>query len=342
MPFEPIAIIGQACLYPGALNPQQLWDLTLNSRDVTSHPPHGYWRIDPDLATKKSSKEANDWSWCNRGGYVRGFESVFDPQGFALLAEEIGQFDPLVHWALHTAREALRDAKCFGNSGLQIGAIFGNLSYPSHAMNQYSESIWLDNLGPGFLNGQALELADVSRPNAINRFNSGLPAHILASALQLNAGAFALDAACASSLYAVKLACDQLHDRRADLMLAGGINRADDLIIHVGFCVLQAMSRSGQSRPFDQYADGLVPCEGAGFVVLKRLDDAVAADDQIVGIIRAVGLSNDGRGQGMLVPSRAGQVRAIRQAYKMSGLRPADISLVEGHATGTPVGDRVL
>jgi 3-oxoacyl-(acyl-carrier-protein) synthase/3-hydroxymyristoyl/3-hydroxydecanoyl-(acyl carrier protein) dehydratase len=323
------------------LNPQQLWDLTLNSRDVLSQPPHGYWRIDPDLVMTKSSKKANDRTWCNRGGYVRGFESIFDPQGFALLAEEIRQFDPLVHWVLHTAREALRDAKCLGNSGLQIGAILGNLSYPSHSLNQYSESIWLDNLGPGFLNGKALKLAGVSRPNAINRFSSGLPAHILARALSLSAGAFALDAACASSLYAVKLACDQLHEGRADLMLAGGINRADDLIIHIGFCLLQAMSRSGRSRPFDRYADGLVPCEGAGFIVLKRLEDALTAGDRILGIIRAVGLSNDGSGQGILVPSRAGQLRAIRRAYKMSGLRPADISLVEGHATGTRVGDRV-
>jgi acyl transferase domain-containing protein len=163
----------------------------------------------------------------------------------------------------------------------------------------------------------------------------------LARALELNVGAFALDAACASSLYAVKLACDKLHDRKADLILAGGVNRADDLIIHVGFCVLQAMSQSSRSRPFHRGADGLVPSEGAGFVALKRLDDAVAAGDTILGVIRAVGLSNDAKGHGLLVPSKEGQERAIRQAYEMSGLVPADISLVEAHATGTSVGDGV-
>ncbi len=341
MIFEPIAIIGEACLLPGALNPHDLWDLVVEGKDVLSRVPDDYWRTDPALVMADSPQTAQDQTWCDRGGYVRGFESVFDPHGFALPADEILEFDPLVHWILHTAREALKDSGYLGDPHLNAGAIFGNLSYPSHSMNQFSESIWLDDQGEDFLGGEARQLAGVSRPNAINRFMSGLPAHILARALDLNAGSFALDAACASSLYAIKLACDQLNDRRTDLMLAGGVNRADDLIIHIGFCVLQAMSRSGRSRPFHRDADGLVPAEGAGFVVLKRLDDAISAGDEIRGIIRAVGLSNDGRGQGLLVPSSEGQVRAIRKAYEISGLEPADISLVEGHATGTPVGDAV-
>ena len=93
---------------------------------------------------------------------------------------------------------------------------------------------------------------------------SGLPAHLVAQALGFGAGAFALDAACASSLYAIKLACDRLHDGRADLMLAGAVNRADDLFIHVGFSALAALSPTGQSRPFHRDADGLVPARGRG------------------------------------------------------------------------------
>ncbi len=340
MPFEPIAIIGQACLFPGALNPEQLWDLVLKTEDVLSEVPDGYWRIDPQMVMAASPQDASGRTWCNRGGYVREFETIFDPHGFLLPADEIMLFDPLVQWVLHTGREALKQAVCIGGARLKIGAIFGNLSYPSHSLNQFSESVWLAGLGPGFLNGRSHERAGPFAPGTINRFCSGLPAHILARALGLNAGAFALDAACASSLYAIKLACDQLHDRRADIMLAGGVNRADDLIIHIGFCLLQAMSRSSRSLPFTRDADGLVPSEGVGFVALKRLDDAVGAGDRILGVIRAVGLSNDGRGQGLLVPSEMGQELAIRQAYAMSGLTPADISLVEGHATGTPVGDR--
>ena len=151
----------------------------------------------------------------------------------------------------------------------------------------------------------------------------------------------ALDAACASSLYAIKLACDRLHDGNADLMLAGAVNAADDLCIHLGFSALNALSRTGQSRPFNANADGLVPAEGCGFVVLKRLSDAEANGDTIHGVLRGVGLSNDGRGRGMLVPSSGGQARAMSSALEMSGLAPGDISLLECHATGTRVGDGV-
>ncbi len=132
-----------------------------------------------------------------------------------------------------------------------------------------------------------------------------------------------------------------LHDRRADVALAGAVNAADDLFIHVGFTALQALSRSGRSRPFHREADGLLPAEGAGAVALKRLEDAQAAGDRIFGVIRGIGLSNDGRGRGLLAPSEEGQERAMRAAYAMAGLLPADISLLECHATGTAVGDAV-
>ena len=162
---------------------------------------------------------------------------------------------------------------------------------------------------------------------------------MLVQALCLERDAFALDAACASSLYAIRLACDRLAAGTADAMLAGAVCCADTLLIHQGFAALQALSRSGTSRPFGAQADGLLPAEGCAFVLLKRLRDAERDGDPIHGVIRAVGLSNDGRGSGLLVPSQAGQERAIRQAYERSAIDPADIAYVECHATGTLVGD---
>src|SRR5262249_9467035 len=156
------------------------------------------------------------------------------------------------------------------------GLVLGNLSFPTATMTRYAESVWLGAQGDGFAGGHAAARAGITRPHPRNRFSSGLPAHLAARALGLGAGAFALDAACASSLYAIKLAGDRLHDRTADVMVAGAVSATDDLLIHVGFCALGAMSRSGRSRPFHQDADGLVPAEGAGFVVLQRLGDAIA------------------------------------------------------------------
>jgi len=124
-------------------------------------------------------------------------------------------------------------------------------------------------------------------------------------------------------------------------MLAGAVNRADDLFIHQGFTALGALSPTGRSRPFHAEADGLIPAEGAALVALRRLEDARRDGDHILGVIRGIGLSNDGRGRGLLVPSQEGQVRALRAAYAAAELSPSEISLVECHATGTGVGDAV-
>ena len=268
---------------------------------------------------------------------MRGFEERFDPTGFTLPAEEIKALDPVFQWTLYGVREALRSARLaapLADDAPAIGLVLGNLSYPTAGLVQFAESTWF-----------AAQAEDVPRPPGAgvydprNRFSSGLPAHLAAQALNLRGDAFALDAACASSLYAIKLACDRLQDRRAEVMVAGAVNRTDDLFIHIGFCALQAMSRRGESRPFAADADGLVPAEGAAFVVLKRLDDAIAAGDEILGVIRGVGLSNDGNAGGFLSPAAAGQRRAMEAAYAMAGLAPGDISLLECHATGTAVGD---
>ncbi|MFT7580541.1 MAG: acyl transferase domain-containing protein/3-hydroxymyristoyl [Myxococcota bacterium] len=139
----------------------------------------------------------------------------------------------------------------------------------------------------------------------------------------------------------MKLACDKLHDGELDVALAGAVQAADDLFLHMGFCALGAYSLTGRSRPFNRDADGLVAAEGAGFVALKRLSDARRDGDVIHGVIRGVGLSNDGRGKSLLAPAQLGQQRAMVQAYSQAGLTPSDVSLLECHATGTAVGDRV-
>ncbi len=328
--FAPIAIVGRACVLPGALSPDALWELVRAGKDALSSAPEDCW----GLAKRRALGQGADRAWTDCGGYVSGFESVWDPHGFGIDAAAIGALDPLFHWVLHTSREALSDAgrleagRAKGDP-TRTGAILGNLSFPTASMARYAAGVWLE--GTPF----APETADAN-----NRFTSGLPVQLLSRALGVGGTRFALDAACASSLYAIALACDALHEGRADTMLAGAVNRADDLFIHVGFCALSAMSKSGRSRPFHADADGLVPGEGCGVVVLRRLEDALAEGERILGVIRGVGLSNDGRGRGLLAPNEDGQVRAIRAAYAQAGLDPArDIDFVECHATGTQVGD---
>lgn len=273
------------------------------------------------------SDTSGDRTWTDRGGYVRGFDERFDPSGFGMPVKEVLGLDPLFQWTLHVAREAMRDTK--GIDPQRTGAILGNLSFPPGEHARFAESVFFE--GTPF--------APSERPDPKNRFSSGLPALLLGKALGLKGPRFCLDAACASSLYAIALACQKLNDGEVDWMIAGAVNRADDLFIHVGFCALQAMSKTGQSRPFHAEADGLIPAEGCAMVTLRRLDDAVKDGDRILGVIRGVGLSNDGRGRGLLSPHEDGQVRAMRQAWDQAGLDPNDCAYVECHATGTKVGD---
>jgi len=165
----------------------------------------------------------------------------------------------------------------------RTGVFLANLSYPSAAKAAYAADIWTNG---------------TSARSPLSAFNSGLPVHLIARAIGATGPAFALDAACASSLYALEIACRKLQARQID---SASVNAADNLILHIGFEALKALSPSGQSRPFIHGADGLVPSEGAAAIVLKRLSDVTPADT-IHGVIRAIGLSNDGRRRGLLAP----------------------------------------
>jgi len=320
--FEPIAIVGRGCVVPGAADPDALVRLVFEKCcALSAPPPPGLWLVDADRVHGR----AVDGTATLIGGYVRDLDLDATVSDLALPERDLRPMDVSFHWALAAARQAV---ETIGHEPRQrharAGLILGNLSYPSRSLGLYSEAIWRGTT-PG--------------AKSCTRFVSGLPALLLARALGLGGPAFALDAACASSLYAVKLACDRLHDHDCDLVLAGGVNGTDDLFLHVGFTSLGALSPTGQSRPFHRDADGLVPSRGAAFVALERLSDARAAGHRVFGVIRAVSVANDGRSQGLLVPSREGQLRTMAAAYPLAGLTPADISLVECHATGTRRGD---
>lgn len=299
-----IAIVGRGCVVPGALDPDEFWENVASGRCSISPNANG------------------------SAGSVAGFETVFDAGGFAVARDQIEPLDPLFHWPLHAGRQALREAGFDGRPLPRAGLVLGNLSYPSAGLTRFAEQIWRDDPGG-------------APTDPRNRFSSGLPAQFAAEALGLGLGGFALDAACASALYAIKLGCDRLHDGAADLILAGAVTCPDRLLIREGFRALSAASPTGRSRPFHRGADGLVPGEGAVLVALMRLGDALRDGRPILGVIRGIGLSNDGRSGGLLAPAEAGQTRAMHLAYAEAGLPAESVSLVECHATGTAVGDAV-
>ena len=340
MSFTPIAIVGQGCVLPGALNVDALCSAVLAGRDLITTAPADAWPAAPETIAGPDGEafRSGDRPAPSRGGFVVGFDGMFDPDGFRIPAEDVMALDRSVQWLFDAARQAVREAGYDDLVGQKTAVVLGNNSYPTNSLADMANRVLIE---------APLGLATLPRPDTeagrrywANRFSSGRPAHLLAQALGGQGPAFCLDAACASSLYAVKLACDHLADRTANIALAGGFSGTDNIFLHLGFSEIAALSASGMSRPFNRHADGLLPAEGSAVLVLKRLDDAVRCGDRIHGVIRGIGLSNDGRRGGLLAPDRDGQITAMRRAYASAALDPAGISLLECHATGTPTGDR--
>ena len=327
--FEAIAIVGRGCVLPSCHSVDDLWKIVADGKVETSSASKDDWHVNQQrLLSDNAGVYELDKMWSNHGGYVRGFDEIFDANQFQLDNHLLDTLDPVFLWSLEAARQAM--AEVTSKTKLDnAGVILGNLSYPTRAHSKFAEEVWLKDMRG---EGQVKTAAE-------NRFMSGLPANIVAKGMGFGGSTLALDAACASGLYAIKIACDRLQSGKADVMLAGAVNAADPLFIHMGFCALNALSKTGKSQPFSQNADGLVPSEGAAFVALKRLEDARADGDKIYGVIRGVGLSNDGRSGGFLSPSTDGQVDCINKAYEMSSIQPDQVQFVECHATGTEAGD---
>ncbi len=330
----PIAIVGLGGLFPGA---PDLAAFARNNRekiDATREVPPGRWILDP--AEVYQSTFTPDKLYSLRGCFVEDF--VFNPTGLNLDPAVFQGLDPLYHMALHVGRQAFNDAVTANLDRGRVGVILAAIALPTDASSTITRRI----LGRAF-EEKILGRADDSplfdaNCSPLNSQVTSLPAALLADALGLGGGSYTLDAACASSLYAIKLACEELHAGRADAVLTGGVSRPECLYTQMGFSQLRALSPSGCCRPFEARGDGLVVGEGAGMMLLKRLDDARRDGDRIHAVIRGIGWSNDTAGS-LLAADSEGQLRAMRQAYAEAGWQPPDVDYIEGHGTGTPVGD---
>ncbi|MHB2019440.1 MAG: beta-ketoacyl synthase N-terminal-like domain-containing protein, partial [Candidatus Xenobia bacterium] len=314
---EPIAIVGLGAVYPRAASAAELWQNIVDRVDTIREVPPGRWAMEPAVGTGPDQVAGR------RGCFV---DDVPVPRhGWQFDDALIDQFDASTRLALAAGRMAWEDGETRGLDRDRVAVFLAAIALPTEGTSELTRA-WFDG-----------------HPETVAAWKSravSLPAAALARGLGLGGGTFTLDAACASSLYAVKLACDALQEGRADAMLAGGVSRADSLYTQIGFTALQALSPSGRCAPFDRSADGLVVGEGAGVVLLKRLRDAVSAGDRIYAVIEGVGLSNDVGGS-LLAPDVDGQVRAMRAAYQDAGCSPQDVDLIECHGTGTPTGDKV-
>ena len=327
---EPVAIVGFSGVFPGGRTLADFWGNVARGVDTSRPVPSGRWVLDPHTISG-SGPVAPDRVYTDRGCFIEEFQ--LDPVGLNLPAGWLKDLDPSFQLLLEAGRGALASARGKRADDSRTGIVLGNIALPTTAASALGRQI----LSPLLTEEVASGAPEVV---SLNRYVCGMPAGVLALALGLGGGTSTVDAACASSLYALKLACDELAAGRADAMLAGGLSRPDSLYTQMGFCQLRALARTGRCAPFDAEGSGLIVGEGAGVLVLKRLADALSDGDDIHAVIRGIGLSND-LGGNLLSPDSEGQLRALHQAYRQAGWSPEQVDLIECHATGTPVGDAV-
>ena len=270
-----VAVVGLGGVFPSAPDVTAFWNNILRGHDASREVPRERWPADP--------------AWFARNG--AGPDGVVSLR--ACLLDTIPQpqravpgLDDLSRLSLVAAEMAMADARGELGDRSRVATILASIALPTVESSRLSEEVFLATLA------QSLKPTPASMAPTVDphwRHVTGRPAEVVANALGLGGFTLTLDAACASSLYAVKLACDALTDGRVDAVLAGGANRADSLYTQAGFTALGALSPSGRCSPFDHKGDGLVVGEGAGFLLLKRLADAQEQGDRIYAVIRASG-----------------------------------------------------
>lgn len=314
-----VAVIGVACRYGGGDSPAALWrSLESGACSIREVPPER-WSVaryyDPDV--RVPGKTNSRW-----GGFLDDVDA-FDPLLFNLSGREAELMDPQQRLFLESCWTALEDAGYAGSSvsGMSCGVFAGAPAsdYATEAERTGSEADAQVMMG----NDAAILAARISY------------------LLNLRGPSIALNTACSSSLVAVHLACQAIEAGQCELALAGGVC----LFLGPSFYLSAAkggmLSPRGLCRPFDKGADGFVPGEGVGVVVLKDLEAAVRDGDNIRGVILATGTNQDGKTNGITAPSARSQTALEVSVYQRAGISPETISLLEAHGTGTPLGDPV-
>lgn len=347
-----IAIIGMACLFPGAPDLDTYWHNIISKVDAVTDPPPESW--DPAVFYDPDS-DANDRVYCKRGGFISPL-AYFDPMEHGIMPKTVEGGEPDQWLALQVARAAFADAGYGDNiperkrTAVVIGKGTylnrGNLSAAQHGIVTDQTLAILKTLHPEFTEEDLAEIRKELKQR-LPPFNadtaSGLVPNILAgriaNRLDLMGPSYTVDAACASSLIAVDIAVSDLLTRRCDLALVGGSHVVTPVPVLMLFCQLGALSRRQQIRPFDRNADGTILGEGVGMAVLKRCADAERDGNRIYAVIKGVGTSSDGRGMSVMAPRLEGQVEAMMRAYQSAGVQPSTVGLIEAHGTATSVGD---
>lgn len=316
----PIAVVGVGCRLPGGVVDRESFrELLLAGRDAVSDRPPLPRRGWPETSSSAPFPHPP-------AGWLDIDPAGFDPGFFGISPREAAGIDPQQRLLLEVAWEALEDAGIAPSSlaGARAGVFVGmagddyaQLHFRSPRLDHLLDSHFASGVGQSMASGRVAYLLGLEGP------------------------AITLDTACSSSLVAVHLACASLRSGETDLALAGGVNLILSDAFTRAFRRSRMLSDDGRCRAFAEGAAGFGRGEGAGVVVLRRLDDAVEAGDPVLAVIRGSATNQDGASTGLTAPNGRAQAAVIRAALEQAGVTPAGIDAIEAHGTGTELGDPI-
>lgn len=320
--IEPIAIIGIGCRFPGKVtNAETLWSLLCNAGDAIGPIPADRWDVekfhspDPEEPGKMYARE---------GGYLSE-KDTFDPKFFGISPREARFIDPQQRLFMEVSWEALENAcqSVNGLYGTSVGVFVGMSTVDYLCL--VAAHLPMEELDAAA--GTGLTLSPV--------------AGRISYAFGFTGPSMVIDTACSSSLVALHGACESLRRGECNLALAGGVNVILSPLSNIILSRARMLSVDGRCKTFDASADGYGRSEGAGVVVLKRLSDALAENDNIFAQVVSSAVNQDGPSGGLTVPNGPAQQSVIKRALEIGGVSTCEMDYIEAHGTGTAQGDPI-
>lgn len=320
---EPLAIIGMNCQFPGidadVEDVQAFYELLLSGQSPIKEVPRSRWDIEKyyDADRKKADKIIS-----RHGGFLNNPE-LFDAAFFKLSSAETKQIDPQQRLFLEVSIRALNHANITLDSLKDTNTgVYCGISTHEYSQLKYKDNVKFNAYTPiGIANSAA----------------AGRLSHVL----NLKGPSMAVDTGCSSSFSALYLAATALRIHQCNMAIVGGVHLSLCPESFMGLTKANMLSASGKCRSFDAKADGFVRSEGCGVIIVKRLQDAIEADDKIHAVIKSIVMNQNGDGTGLMVPDVEAQIAMHQAALAQANLAAGDIDYIETHGTGTAVGDPV-